>query len=428
MTTVQRDAIATPATGLQVYNTTTNENNTYNGSAWVGGGSNIYTADGTLTGNRTVTSGGFNLTFTGSNTATSAIARGLNLTHTLVAAANNDVLVGLDINATFNNGGFSGFKNIPLRIKGTTDINFFSSGNIGVNTLTESIFKIDVVGDVRINGIRIGLGVNGLATNCGVGQNVLNGANSGGANNSAFGNSSMNKNTTGAFNAAFGSASLVQNTTGSLNAAFGVSALENVVGGLNSAFGASSLTNITTGSSNVAIGNDAGRFAGAASTALTSVNNSIYVGYRTRSFAATGITNEIVIGYDVVGLGSNTTIIGNGSTITTAIRGRLLLGTTTDSGSYQLDVNGTARVSGDFTIADTKNIILATGTGTKIGTATTEKLSFWNATPIVQPTTGIAEAAFVENLGGSIVNVDSTFDGYTMQQVVKALRNMGALA
>ena len=41
MTTTQRDAIATPATGLQIYNTTTNANNYYNGSAWVsaeGGG------------------------------------------------------------------------------------------------------------------------------------------------------------------------------------------------------------------------------------------------------------------------------------------------------------------------------------------------------------------------------------------------------
>lgn len=34
MTTVQRDAIATPATGLQIYNTTTNALNIYNGSAW----------------------------------------------------------------------------------------------------------------------------------------------------------------------------------------------------------------------------------------------------------------------------------------------------------------------------------------------------------------------------------------------------------
>lgn len=40
MTTTQRNAISSPATGLQVYNTTTNKFNYYNGSAWVefGGG------------------------------------------------------------------------------------------------------------------------------------------------------------------------------------------------------------------------------------------------------------------------------------------------------------------------------------------------------------------------------------------------------
>ncbi|MGL4790826.1 MAG: hypothetical protein ACRCW1_05385 [Anaerotignaceae bacterium] len=35
MTTTQRDAIASPATGLSVYNTTTLANNTYNGTAWL---------------------------------------------------------------------------------------------------------------------------------------------------------------------------------------------------------------------------------------------------------------------------------------------------------------------------------------------------------------------------------------------------------
>jgi hypothetical protein len=52
-------------------------------------------------------------------TAASAIARGTNLTPTLTAAANNDVLVGLDINPTFTNGAFTGTQNIPLRINAT---------------------------------------------------------------------------------------------------------------------------------------------------------------------------------------------------------------------------------------------------------------------------------------------------------------------
>ena len=48
-------------------------------------------------------------------TASSAIARGINFTPTLTAAANNDVLVGLDINPTFTNGAFTGVINYAGR-------------------------------------------------------------------------------------------------------------------------------------------------------------------------------------------------------------------------------------------------------------------------------------------------------------------------
>jgi hypothetical protein len=53
--------------------------------------------------------------------------------------------------------------------------------------------------------------------------------------------------------------------------------------------------------------------------------------------------------------------------------------------------------------------------------------SFWNKTPIVQPTTAIAAATFVMNTS-LIANDTATFDGYTIGQVVKALRNVGLLA
>lgn len=87
-------------------------------------------------------------------------------------------------------------------------------------------------------------------------------------------------------------------------------------------------------------------------------------------------------------------------------------------------LNGT--LSGTLTMSDT-NIVLGTTTGTKLGTATTQKLGFWNATPIVQPTTAVAAATFVANTSG-IVDDSATFDGYTIGQVVKALRNAGLLA
>jgi hypothetical protein len=60
MTTTQRDAInsGTFTTGLTLYNTTTNKLQFYDGTAWTdagGGGDSIYTADGTLSGSRTIT-------------------------------------------------------------------------------------------------------------------------------------------------------------------------------------------------------------------------------------------------------------------------------------------------------------------------------------------------------------------------------------
>lgn len=63
MTTTQRDAITSPATGLEIYNTTTNVPNFYNGTAWtaVGGGGggtpnldDVTTAGNTTTNNITV--------------------------------------------------------------------------------------------------------------------------------------------------------------------------------------------------------------------------------------------------------------------------------------------------------------------------------------------------------------------------------------
>lgn len=53
-------------------------------------------------------------------------------------------------------------------------------------------------------------------------------------------------------------------------------------------------------------------------------------------------------------------------------------------------------------------------------------LSFFGATPILRPTTSHAAATFTAN-SGTAVNDASTFDGYTIKQVVKALRDLGAL-
>lgn len=90
------------------------------------------------------------LQVTGSRTASSAIARGVYFNNTLVAAANNDVLVGLDINPTFTNGAFTGVKNVAIRTQ-TGDVYLVTtSGNVGIGTSSPAA-KLHVNGEMRIN-------------------------------------------------------------------------------------------------------------------------------------------------------------------------------------------------------------------------------------------------------------------------------------
>lgn len=52
---------------------------------------------------------------------------------------------------------------------------------------------------------------------------------------------------------------------------------------------------------------------------------------------------------------------------------------------------GQLNLNAGMNMADNTNFIVGTTTGTKIGTGTTQKLGFWNATPVVQPT-AVADA------------------------------------
>lgn len=74
-----------------------------------------------------------------------------------------------------------------------------------------------------------------------------------------------------------------------------------------------------------------------------------------------------------------------------------LLGVISDeTGSGALTFATNPTFSG-ITIADATNIVLNTTTGTKFGTSTSQKLAFYNSTPIVQPTGNIITA--LSNLG-----------------------------
>ena len=126
---------------------------------------------------------------------------------------------------------------------------------------------------------------------------------------------------------------------------------------------------------------------------------------------------------DIVSRWINTAGISMMTLRTAGNGGRLALCNAT--GQEGIILNGI--YSDALTFGAGRDIYFDTATGTKIGAATNQKLAFWNKTPIVQPTTGVAAATFVAN-SGTAVNDASTFGGYTIRQVVQALQNIGLLA
>jgi hypothetical protein len=65
LSTLERNTINSPATGLVLYNTTEKCLEFFNGLSWIKTTSNIYSTDGALGANRTIAQGNFNLNFTG---------------------------------------------------------------------------------------------------------------------------------------------------------------------------------------------------------------------------------------------------------------------------------------------------------------------------------------------------------------------------
>jgi hypothetical protein len=153
------------------------------------------------------------------------------------------------------------------------------------------------------------------------GVNALQ-SNTTGNQNSAQGVNALRSNTTGYYNSAQGAYALYLNTTGYGNSAQGYAALySNTTGNQNSAQGYAALYNLTGGyNNNTAIGYNSGRYYNGTTGNLTSVSNSLFLG-ASASALADGDTNEIVIGYNAIGNGSNTIKLGNTSITNVASNG-----------------------------------------------------------------------------------------------------------
>jgi hypothetical protein len=257
-------------------------------------------------------------------------------------------------NISILNDFSSGNINFAAGGASTAQATLFSTGNVGINTTTDAGFRLDVNGTARvqgvltttadavINGLTVGRGAGNIDTNTALGISALS-VNTGNSN-TAIGRDSIT-NTTGSFNTGVGRNTLRYVSSGGTNTGIGGNALINVsTGSSNTAVGVNALQGITTASNNTAIGISAGGFISGGSVSNITGSNSIFIGYNAFPLADSQ-TNQIVIGYNVVGLGSNTTVLGNASTVTTAIYGDLLIGTTTALASTKLTVSGSETAS-----------------------------------------------------------------------------------
>lgn len=178
----------------------------------------------------------------------------------------------------------------------------------------------------------------GLA-NVGIGVNALLN-NIDGSYNIAIGLAAMQNNTSGSFNSTIGRNALVGNNTGSENVVIGYAAMDmcgtnvnrntaignntlrNATSNYGVAIGFNSLMNITTGSTNIGIGYRSGELISGGVNPNQTSSNSIYIGYLTKP-SADGNTNEIVIGYNATGNGSNSVTLGDSTIAKTILQGKV---------------------------------------------------------------------------------------------------------
>jgi hypothetical protein len=311
-----------------------------NGASITGGILNLAPADGTNGG--VVTTG--NQTFAGSKSFTNNInVNQLNVgapssgsqntmlgvaTYAYGSPGNNNTALGFFSLASLSNSGNEGNDNTAV---GTNAIRQGGAANGSRNTAVGSAALSNGSGaynNVAIGYSSLAAGVSGSSNtavgtfalqnntsanyNVGIGYETLRSATTGG-NNTAIGHAAMYSNTTGDVNTAVGENALVSNTSGRYNTSVGVQSQEqNTTGQSNTAIGVAAIDRNLAGHNNAVLGAFAGRYISDNSTFNTAIDNSVLIGASAKPLA-NNANNEIVIGYNAIGNGSNTVTLGNTS-------------------------------------------------------------------------------------------------------------------
>lgn len=229
-----------------------------------------------------------------------------------------------DVVGSVTGTGSAGFIPVWSSATGISASTMFELGtSIGIGTQTPTA-QLETTANILVNGVTVGAGNNVGATTLGSSA-LLNCME--GYYNTAIGEEAMEgiANTPAnqpQNNTAVGYQGLKRITEGDHNTVIGARAMATLsTGSDNTCLGSSSLRNNTTGDNNVAVGRNAGAFLASSSQNYTP-SDSIFIGNDTRA-EGIGQTNQIVIGHEAIGLGSNTTVLGNSATTDTRIWGKL---------------------------------------------------------------------------------------------------------
>jgi hypothetical protein len=228
-------------------------------------------------------------------------------------------------------------QDLSFEMSGSEAMRITSSGRLGLGTSSPSALLDVSGGDASINGLIVGKGSGGVASNTAVGAYALD-ANTTGNTNTAIGYGSLTDNTTGISNTAVGYISLYNNTTGSYNTATGRdSLLYNIDGSYNSAFGGDALQSNSDGNYNNAFGfrslylNVSGNFNNAFGMYALQNNTASYnnaFGYGALRYNTTGVYNSAFGYYSLL---NNTTGIQN-------VGYGMYSGSSNETGSYNTNI------------------------------------------------------------------------------------------